>query len=96
MRVAVDEPGDRTEPARVLLEHVAVERREVAHPPDRGNRLTVAEDVRVLEHVDPTEIGAAQGRVRPRRGDELRDVADQQPGHGTLLEASPAEPPTPG
>ena len=60
MRVAVDEPRHGAEPGAVELLDLAVERREVAHPPDRLDRLAVAEDVRVLDHVDRAQVGAAR------------------------------------
>ena len=78
MRVAVDEARDRAEAAAVDLDDVAVERRQVAHAPDRLDRLAAAEDVRVLEHVDLAERGPAQRRVAPGRRRELREVADEQ------------------
>ena len=65
VRVAVDEPRDRAEPAAVDLVDVAVERRQVAHPPHRLDRVAVAEDVRVLEHLDLAERGPRSGASRP-------------------------------
>jgi hypothetical protein len=52
MRVAVDEPRDRAEPAGVDLLDVAVDTAEVAHPSDGRDAALLAEQVRVLEHVD--------------------------------------------
>ena len=68
MRVAVDEPGNRAEPGAVELLDLAVDRLEVAHPPDRGDRLAAAEDVRVLDHVDRAQVGAARGPRVPGAG----------------------------
>ena len=65
MRVAVDEARDRAQPAAVELDDVAVERRQVAHPPDGLDRVAVAEDERVLEHLDVAERRSAQRGARP-------------------------------
>ena len=76
--MAVDEPWDRAEAAAVELLDVAVERPEVGHPAGRGDPPVVAEDVRVLDHVDVAEAVPAQGgasRAPPGVG-ELREVAD--------------------
>src|SRR5205085_9401186 len=60
VRVAVDEAGDRAEAAARELLDLAVERRQVAHPPDRLDRLAAAEHERVLEHVHLAERAAAE------------------------------------
>ena len=65
VRVAIDEAGDRALPAAVDFRHVAVEGGEVAHPPHRGDRSAVAEDVRVLDDVDAAQVGATQRRAVP-------------------------------
>ena len=78
VRVAVDEPRDRAQPAPVDLDDVAVERRQVAHAPHRLDRVAGAEDVRVLEHLDVAERGAAQRRLTAGRRRQLRQVADEQ------------------
>ena len=70
---------DRAEPAPVELLDVAVERTEVGHPADRSDPPVLAEDVGVLDDVDLAERRAAKGRFRPRRGGELREVADEKP-----------------
>ena len=85
MRVAVDEARDRAEPAAVQLDDVAVERAEIAHRPDRFDRLAVAEDVAVLDEVDLAERLPAQRRFAPRRADDLTQVADEQPRHDQTL-----------
>ena len=72
-------PGTAHRPAAVELLDVAVERGEVAHPPDGGDRAVLAEDVRVLEHVHLAERGAAQGCAASRGRRELGEVADEQP-----------------
>ena len=46
VRMAVDEPRNRAEPAAVELLDLAVERAEVAHPPDRLDLAAGAEDDR--------------------------------------------------
>ena len=85
MRVAVDEPGHGAEPGAVELLDLAVERLEVAHPPDRGDRLAAAEDVGVLDHVDRTQVGAARRLPRARRGRrDLGEVAEEQRRHRQL------------
>ncbi|MGZ4424856.1 MAG: hypothetical protein ACXVZK_09285 [Gaiellaceae bacterium] len=56
VRVAVDEPGDRAEPAPVDLLHLAVEPRKVAHAADALDRSAGTEDVRVFDHVDLDEL----------------------------------------
>ncbi len=78
MRVTVDEAGDRAAAGRVELVHLAVERRQVAHPSHRLDRLAPAEDVGVLDHLDLAERSAAQRRRATRGRRELREVADEQ------------------
>ena len=89
MRVAVDEAGDRALPAAVDFRHVAIERREVAHPPHRGDRAALAEDVRVLDDVDAAEVRAAQRRVQSRRRRQLGQIADEQTVRGRCGGHSP-------
>ena len=67
VRVAVDEARDRAQAAAVELDDVAVERRQVAHPPDRLDRVAGAEDERVLEHLDLAERRAAERRIGSAR-----------------------------
>ena len=78
VRVTVDEAGDRAAAGPVELDDLAVERGQVAHPPDGLDRVAAAEDVRVLEHVNRAERGAAQRCTGARRGRELRKVAEEQ------------------
>ena len=78
VRVAIDEAGDRAPPAAVDFHHVAVERRELTHPPHCGDRSALAEDVRVLDDVDAAEVRAAQRRVRSSRRRQLGQIADEQ------------------
>src|SRR5205823_12713645 len=78
MRVAVDEAGDRAPSPPVDLDHVAVERRQVAHAADRADRVAVAEDERILDDVDLAERRSAQGRAATRRCRDLREVADEE------------------
>ena len=78
VRVAVDEPRDRTQPPAVDLGDVAGERRKVAHPSDRLDPVGGTEDEGVLEHLDlaerrPAQRGAASGGRR-----HLREVAQEQ------------------
>ena len=90
MRVAVDEARDRAQPPPVDLLHVAVERSEVTHSPDRLDPALGAEDVRVLEHRDSAEIGAApRSRTGCRRRD-FNEVADEQPHYGVCRPCSRA------
>ena len=78
VRVAVDEPGDGSAAAPVQLLDVAVERIEVAHAADSGDPPVLAEDERVLDDVDgPHCLPPADRRLRPCRGDGLREVADR-------------------
>jgi hypothetical protein len=88
MRVAVHETGDRTQPAAVQLGDVAVERRQVAHPSNRLDRVAAAEDEGVLEHFDLGERTSAQRSVRPRGRRKLREIAEQQ-ARGSRRHASP-------
>ena len=78
VRVAVDEPGDRAEPASVDLVHLAVETRKVAHAADALDRSARAEDVRVFDHVDLGELASPQRGSRPCRCRELFQIADEQ------------------
>ena len=71
----------RREAAAVDLLDVAVERAEVAHEPGRRDPAVLAEDVRVLDHVDVAESAAAKRRGRSRGGGELGEVADEEAGH---------------
>ena len=79
MRMAVDEPRDRAEPAAVDLDDLAVEQPagRACAPPPRSTSPR-AEHVRVLEHVDLAERGPAQRRLAPRGRRELREIADEQ------------------
>ena len=79
VRMAVDEARDRAPSSPVELDDVAVERAELTHRADADDLLALAEDERVLEHVDPAELGAARRSDGGRRGDELREVTDQEP-----------------
>ena len=78
VRVAVHEPGDRTAATPVKLLDVAFDGPEVAHAPNRLDRVAVTEDVRVVEHVGRSELGATQRRLRSRRAGQLGEVADEQ------------------
>ena len=81
VRVAVDEAGDRRQAARVELFDLPVERFQVAHPADRGDAAVLAEDVRVLDHLDLVEgVAAARPAAAGRRG-ELGEVADEEAAH---------------
>jgi hypothetical protein len=50
--VAVDETRDSARSTAVHFLDVAVECRQVSHPPDSLDLAVSAEDVRVLEHLD--------------------------------------------
>ncbi len=78
MRVAVDEPRQRAEAAPVELVRLAVEARQVAHPPDGADAVAVAEHVRVVDHLHCAEGAAAHGRTVARGRDELAEIADEQ------------------
>src|SRR5579862_8804333 len=78
MRVTVDETGNRTQPAAVDLADVAVDRRQVAHPPDRLDRVARAEDESVLEHLDLAERRPAQWRALAGGRRELCEIAQEQ------------------
>ena len=80
--VAVDEAGNRAQPAAVELDHVFAERREVAHLPDGLDRLAVAEDECVLEHLDLAERRSSERSIGAGRCRKLREVAHQQPRAG--------------
>ena len=81
MRMAVDETRDRAAPTPVDLLHVAVERLEVAHAPDRHDPRRLAEDERVLDHRDLAEQRTPQRRCVAGRRHELPDVADEEAAH---------------
>ncbi len=87
MRVTVDEARNGTASASVDLDDVAVERGQIAHAPDGLDRLAVAEDVRVLDHVDLAQRWPAQRRVAARRRRHLDEVADEK-SHAVSLRAS--------
>ena len=78
VRVAVDEPRHRAEPATVELLRVADARVEVAHPPHRLDPALTAEDVCVLDHLDGAQVAAAERRAGAPRRRHLRQVADEQ------------------
>jgi hypothetical protein len=83
VRVAVDEPGDGTEPVPVDLVHVAIDRREAGHRTDCLDEPVAYEDERVLDHLDLAEGRAAEHGAWNGRGCELREIADEEPAHGT-------------
>ncbi len=85
MRMAVDEAGDRAEPAPVELDDVAVDRPEIRHAPDVDDPVVGAQDERVVDPVDVGERAAAERRVPSRRRDDLGEVADQQTAHAASL-----------
>src|SRR5581483_9197215 len=90
--MAVDEPRNGAQAAAVDLDDVAADRRQIAHPPDRGDRLALAEDVGVLEDLDLAELSPAQRRTGPGRRRHLREVADEQrhaSGDGTVGTTTP-------
>src|SRR5207244_12703417 len=78
VRVTAHEPGDRAQPTPVELLDVTVDRGQVAHAPDGLDRVAVAEDVCVLEHLDLTERLAPQRSVTAARRRELCEIADEQ------------------
>ena len=78
--MAVDEARDRAAAAAVDLLDVAVEAPQIAHAPDGLDLPVVAEDERVLDHLDLAQRGAPERRVAAGRCGELREVADEQPG----------------
>ena len=55
---------------------------KIAHRADRLDLPVAAEHERVLDHPHVAERGAAERAAASRRRD-LREVADQQAGHGT-------------
>src|SRR5262249_41247477 len=63
----------------VELGDLSVEPLQVAHPPDGLDRLAIAEDERVLEHLDLAERRPTQRDALPRRRRELREVAHEEP-----------------
>ena len=78
MGVAVDQAGHGAEPVPVQLLDVALERAEVAHPADCGDRRAVAQHVCVFEHLDLAQGLAASRRVVSGRRRELRETAHEQ------------------
>jgi hypothetical protein len=60
--VAVDEPRHGAAPATVELLDVAVECAEVGHAADARDPISLAHDIRVLNHLDVAESSSAQRR----------------------------------
>src|SRR5204863_261694 len=77
-RVAVDEPWDGAEPAPVELDDVALQAAELAHGADARDEAVLAQDERLLDRLDASEVRAAERRALTCRGGELREVADQE------------------
>ena len=77
--VTVDEARDRTEPAAVELDDLAVQGGQLAHPTRRLDRVAAAQHVRVLQQLDLPECRTAQRRVTAGRSRELREIADEEP-----------------
>ena len=76
MRVAVDEAGDRGEPATVDLLDVAEAAGKLAHRPDRLDAAVSAEDERVRDDLE-------RRGVRPRAaGRRARPESRAGPGRG--------------
>ena len=84
VRVAVHEPGDRTQASPVELEDVARECPEVGHAAGRNDHAALGEHERVLDELDLAELAPAQGRCAASMGDELREIADEQALGGRL------------
>ena len=78
MRVAVDEPWDGAEPAPVELDDVALQAAELAHGADARDEAALAQDERLLDRLDASEVRAAERGALTCRGGELREVADQE------------------
>src|SRR4029450_10087653 len=78
VRMAVHQPGDRTEPRTVELLDVAARRRQVAHRADGLDPAVNAEHVGVLDPLDLAERLAAQRGTGSRRRGELLEVANQE------------------
>src|SRR5262249_56633832 len=76
--MAIDESRDRAEPAAVDLDDVALERLEVAHPPDGCDLVAIAHDVCVFDDLDRAELGATERCVPARRRRDLREPANEQ------------------
>ena len=77
--MAVDEPRDRAEARAVEVLHLALEPAEIAHAARGRDPPALAEDERVLEHLDAAERVASERRAGPRRGRELPEIANQEP-----------------
>src|SRR5205823_6632222 len=78
VRVTVDEARYRDERTAVELLDIAVERPEVAHPPDCGDAPLLAEHVRIADDVHASERVASQRRTAAGRTRDLREIADQE------------------
>jgi hypothetical protein len=76
VRVAVDEPRDRTEAAAVQLVDVTVERRQIPHAAYGRDATLLTEHERVLEQDRLAQGSPSQRRRRARRRGELLQVAD--------------------
>jgi len=78
VRVTVDQAGDRAEVAPVQLVHITGDRRQITHLPDRGDVAVLAQHIRVVNHVDASEVPAPKRRVAAGRSRKLREIANQQ------------------
>jgi hypothetical protein len=81
MRMAVDQARDGRAATPVELDDLFVQRAELGHSADRLDSALRAEHVSLLHDRELAEVGPAQGRPAPRRGDDLREVADEQRRH---------------
>src|SRR5262249_28033930 len=78
VRVTVDKTRHGAPTASVDLEDVAVEHRQVAHPPDRLDRLAVAEHERVVEHLNLAGSRATQRSASTGRRRKLREIPKEE------------------
>src|SRR5581483_4714111 len=80
VRMAVDEPRDGGSTPAVELDDLVAERPEVSHPADGCDGVAVAEEVGILDDLDLGQRRASKRSPTTRGRDELRQVADEQPG----------------
>src|SRR5262249_40604062 len=78
--VAVDEARDRAQSATVELHRRVLDAPEVAHASGADDHAFLAEEVRVLDHVDAPEVCATQRGALAGRADGLSWAAGGRAG----------------
>ena len=84
VRVAVDQTRDRGQAAPVELLDLAVERPQITHRTDLRDAPVLAEDVGVLDDIHRSKRRPAERSTGSRGRHDLREVANEEPGHGCV------------